>query len=339
MAKIPFSFTAIPNYFHENGWFDNPNTILFLIWSFSKCSSEARTIEHDHKIINLAPYEFITGRSKSAAECFLTEEAFRHQLNTMSNAGFLKKTPNSTPNRFTCYVWVTERFSKHNPQLNTSSTPNSTPALPPQSRYKTIRTKESHQSKIETSKVLPLRPDGLTDDLSSFDQIKNSKVSAGNPAQHNVYYQDTHKKLNEVFPGVFLSDDDLQTCISIKGSLEKVKEAIEYILRSPGRKRKIYNWPNTLATWDIKSDIKPRIQENEEMAKRASQLFDSYEKGNGWRCHYHHDRIKDQKVLSFEPNSAYMESISIPLVDPDFKAKVALFVRDKKMQRGRISKS
>ena len=125
------------------GWFNTTNTVLFVTWAFSKCSTDARTIVHDGKEITLSPYEFITGRGKTSADCLLTESALRNQLTSMQNAGLLKKTTNSATNRYTCYVWVTERFYKHNNQLNDQLTTNSRPTERPQSRRENIRTKET----------------------------------------------------------------------------------------------------------------------------------------------------------------------------------------------------
>jgi len=110
-------------------------------------------------------------------------------------------------------------------------------------------------------------------------------------------------------------------------------------LRSPGRKCKIYNWPNALATWEIKNTIKPRVKENEEMAQRLSKTFDSFEKGNGRTARVYHDRQKDQKGILFEPQSPYLQSLFIPFTDSEFKEKVSKYLRDNKMQQGRISNS
>lgn len=137
MAEIPYFFdTPTPRYFRENGWFANENAWKFITWAFSKCQNVPNKVFHDGKELTLSPFEFITGRDKSSKECFLSEEAFRHQLRTLLKSGFLEKTPNSAPNRFTCYKWVTTRFLKPNPQLNHQLTPNSPPTEPPQDKNK-----------------------------------------------------------------------------------------------------------------------------------------------------------------------------------------------------------
>jgi len=321
MSEIPYYFeTPVPKYFRENGWYSNPNTILFLTWAFSKCSLDARTVVHDAKIIKLQPFEFITGRGKSSADCLLTEDAFKHQLNTLLKAGFLKKSANSVPNRYTCYIWVTEAFSKGNTQLNTQLNANSTPTQRPQSRKKKERDKEDHQP-YPSSNDSPNGVDdgkGMTDDFSL--NLKKDE------------------EMIEVIPGILLSKEDLNACISIKGSLDAVKHAIEYIMRSPSRKRKIYNWPNTLTKWEIKDDIKPRLKENEEMGKR---LDAEYSNSVGWRCEFHIDRKKDQKGVLFynTASTGNSEPIFISFIDPEFKEKASKVIREKRMQKGRISNS
>ncbi len=133
MSEIPYYFdTPVPKYFRESGWFKNENTFKFVTWAFSKCQNISHTQVINGKEIILQAYEFIAGRLTSPKECFLTEEAFRHQLKVMLEGGFLKKTPNSTPNKFTCYIWLTERFYKTKPQPHTNLHHHKNPPNPPQ---------------------------------------------------------------------------------------------------------------------------------------------------------------------------------------------------------------
>lgn len=194
-----------------------------------------------------------------------------------------------------------------------------------------------------SSKILPIGDDddlnGLTDDFSSNENLKENKESSTLhpqvPMQHNMHYLPRSPKI-EVYSGVFLTQDELDCCISIKGSLESVQHAIGYVLKSPGRKSKIYDWPNTLSKWNIKDDVKMRIIENEEMAKRVCQTFVDFKDGNGTRCYMHNDKMKDQKGILFESESPYIEAIFITLIDPQFKEKVNKSLRDRKMQKGRV---
>jgi hypothetical protein len=127
MSKIPFTFTAVPNYFFESGWFKNEKTFKFVIWAFSKCRPHASNIIFDNKKIILLPFEFICGRNKGSCECFLTPQEFRNQVKTMLNAGLLKKSTNSSTNRFNAYIWVTSEFSEKTNQVSNQQATNSQP--------------------------------------------------------------------------------------------------------------------------------------------------------------------------------------------------------------------
>lgn len=316
MAEIPYFFeTPIPKYFRESGWFSNANTVLFVTWAFSKCSTQARTIVHDHKEITLQPFEFITGRGTSSADSLLSVEAFRHQLNSMQKAGLLKKTPNSAPNRYTCYRWVTERFSKDNPQLNPRLTPNSPPTEPPQSRRKKERSKEDH----------PLTPSLQKgdDDDDSLSKKKNKKAD---------------EPLIQVYKEISMTQKDLDKCIEIKGSIEEVRRSIEYITNHPGRKSNIRSWPNAMKTWNIPNHVKSYMQEHEEMGKRLDRDFST---AQGWRCFLYNDRQKDQKGILFECTASVGNHVPIFIAfhDKDFIEKASKVLREKKMQKGRETKT
>lgn len=292
----------------------------------------------------------------------------KHQQNDQQNSNknnqqLLEKITSKSTNKFTVYRWstsvflktyskeITSKTSKKSPAEFSSESPTKAPAKAPQSRYIKISKKNHHPdpSSFSTPPDQPHQFD-LTDDL-----LLSKKIF-----QHNIQYQSDTKNLSlksvskenfkdntdnsknerlEVYPAVWLTAQELQECIAIKGSLEAVQHAIEFIMRSPGRKKKIMNWPNAVSTWEIKQNIKPRIQEHQEIAKKLSQLFDSYEKGNGYECNTFHDKLKDQTGILFTPQNAYKEAFFVPFSDLDFKKKVSKFLRDKKMQQGRISRS
>lgn len=138
MSKIPYFFeTPIPKYFREAGWFKNENTWKFVVWAFSKCSSQEHVEIFDNNEILLAPYEFICGRKKSSSECFMSEKQFRGQLNLMINNRLIKKGANSRANRFSTYIWSTECFSVYKGQVQGQMRANSGPTQGPQTRYNT----------------------------------------------------------------------------------------------------------------------------------------------------------------------------------------------------------
>lgn len=351
MSEIPYLFDLPPpKYFRENGWYTNSNMSVFIHWAFARCSLDKRIVFHIQKAIELEPFEFIFGRRICSEETGLSEREIRtciDQLNATPIGEILKKSTSKTTNKFTVYRWVTSHFSKNINQLNDQQTTSRRPADDHNQDDKKDRYKNDHQPN-PSSKVLPFKVDDLVeldDDFSSIENKKlvNKKVSTQDStaldfkSEHNMNYQ-TDSPKTEVFEGIFLSKDELDSCISIKGSLEAVKHAIEYIMRSPGRKRKIYNWPNALSTWEIKTNIKPRLKENEEMAKRLEK---EYGNSLGWRCEEYVDKKKDQKGILFYNSAATgnSEPIFISVIDVEFKEKVSNILRDKKMQHGRISKS
>ncbi len=195
--------------------------------------------------------------------------------------------------------------------------------------------KEDHHP-YPSSKIVAMsdkKDEGLTDDFS----LDNSNKDF---TQHNMHYQDeiAPPPTLEVIPGVFLTQDELNQCIAIKGSYEAVVYAIEYIQNHPKRKHPIKDWVNALTTWVIKDDIKPRLIENENTSKRLEKL---HENAPGWRCQIHVDKKKDQKGILFYNSTptGNSETIFIPHVDIEFKDKVTKTLRDKRMQQGRFSQS
>jgi len=138
---------------------------------------------------------------------------------------------------------------------------------------------------------------GLTDDFSS----KEEKV--------------------KVCDGVFMRKKDLDLCIQLKGSLEKVQEGIAFILGSKKRKCDITDWPNALANWKVENKVKVNIRENANLAEKLCRQFEEFENGNGWRIRLYTDQNRDQKGILFESESAYHESVFVALVDGEFKQK------------------
>lgn len=265
--------------------------------------------------LTLAPYEFIAGRLSSPKECFLTENVFRNQRLKLEKAGLLKKTTNSLTNHYSAYIWVTDRFNKTNNQPNNQPSTNHQPTVNHKERREKISLQKDHPP-LPPSKVVAFESvaEGLIDD--SFQEIP----------------------LIEVYQGVFLNQTELDECVAIKGSLDSVKHAIEFIMRSPGRKKKIQNWPNAMATWTIKSTIKPRATENEAQGKRLEK---QHAENPGWRCQVYRDTVKDQKGLLFYNNCSNGSggTIFVSFIDPEFKEKVVNALREKKMMKALIPKS
>src|SRR5690348_211952 len=132
MSEIPYLFDLPPpKYFRDNGWFTNPNMVVFIHWAFARCSLEKRTVYHIQKAIELEPFEFIFGRRICSDETGLTENEVRsciHQLNDTPLGEILKKTTNKSTNKYTVYKWVKSHFSKNNNQQNHQQTTSRPPA-------------------------------------------------------------------------------------------------------------------------------------------------------------------------------------------------------------------
>lgn len=122
MSKIEFTFSTLPHYFRQHGWLDpkpdgsHMKMITLLWWIFDRCSSEPRRVFHDHKQVDLDPYEFIFGRVKCSEQTGLTEKEIRGRLDWMVEAKILEKTASKTANKFTVYRWLTESFSENKGQ-------------------------------------------------------------------------------------------------------------------------------------------------------------------------------------------------------------------------------
>jgi hypothetical protein len=213
-------------------------------------------------------------------------------------------------NHFSCYVFVFKWLELNeyieNVQPNVQHTSNRRPTGVHKERDKSIR--EERREKDHH----PLTPSWanrkVIDDFSS----KGERV--------------------EICSGVFLSPEELDSCIAIKGNQEKVRLAIEAIQGHPKRKSAITSWPNALATWKIENTTQTRIQDHAEYAKKLCLEFADFEDGDGWRCRPYEDTRKDQTGLLFESQSAYQEGFFLALVDGDFISKCENFIERERMR-------
>jgi hypothetical protein len=316
MSKIPYLFeTPIPKYFKEMGWFKNENTWKFVSWAFAKCSNQSYTTVYDNCEITLQPYEFICGRNKSSAECFLTSKQFRGQLIMLCNEGILKKGANSKANRFTSYIWVVDRFSNNKGQLNGQQRANLGPTEGHNLEEKNRRYKEDHRSFPSFQKK---GGDGKIDDLFSKEENKNKihvfsgKYYNGDPCE------------------VYLTQEELDRCIQSKGSIERVKDAINQLAMWPNRKYNIKEWEKTIITWNFKNVIGDRIADNE---KLGIQIHELYSECKGWSARVYRDTIKDQRGILFEGQGAYMTPVFISFSEANFKEKCMEVIKAKQMKK------
>ena len=324
MSEIPYYFeTPVPKYFRDNGWFDKPNTLLFVTWAFSKCSTKPYTIVICGKEVKIEPFQFLAGRLTNPQDCFLTEKQFRGQLNLLIIAGLLKKAANSRANKYTIYTWVTERFCKTEGQQKGQLRANRGPTEGHNLDIKNKRYKKDHQPYPSSFSESPAVAD-LADDLSSKREGQDTTVF--------------EIAVNGRKETISLDRPTLDACIAIKGSQEAVEAAITYVLCCPGRKAKIMDWPNVMRTWRIKSNAMTTIQKNRQIAERLERdHFPEYT--NGWRCSVQKHFEKDMLGLLFEQAQGYTQPVFFDFAQFDFQEKVAIFLREKQIQRGRIPSS
>jgi hypothetical protein len=299
MSKIPYLFeTPIPKYFREMGWFDNENTLKFVTWAFSKCSTESHKIIMDGKEIILEPFEFVCGRRKNSNDCFLSQKEFRGQLFSMVEAGLLKKGANSRANRFSTYIWVTDRFSKQEGQLKGQQRAHLGPTKGHNQDDKKIRYKD-HQSPTP---------------LNSFDLI-----------------DDSFSKKIHVCREVYLTQNEINECLKVWNSLEIVEQIICQAQDWKGRKNEIKDWVTTIKNWKFTNSTSKRISEHEVFAAKLVEDYGEVEKG--WQIRIYDDKIKHDKGLLFECiGGAHSYPVFISFLDGNFKKKVKDLIECKYMK-------
>ena len=315
MSKIPYLFlTPVPKYFQEKGLFKNEKTWKFVSWAFAKCSNQPWTTTYDNCEITLQPYEFICGRNTSSAECFLTPKEFRGQLDSLLKRGLIQKGANSKANRFSSYIWVTDKFSDNKGQPQGQVRGQHGANSGPQSRRREDQEdKRNHPS-------IPSGRENLNDDLFSKEDIKN-KIHVHSGRYHNG---DPYN--------VYLTQQDLDECLKCRGSLDRIKDIINQIAAWPGRKYEIKDWFKTIKDWKFKNVVANRTAENEELGKKIQDL---YGESKGWSARVYRDPMKDVRGILFESSSSVGNPIPIfvPFTEATFKEKCMEIIKNKKMTK------
>jgi hypothetical protein len=113
VKSIPYPFIAFPVNILTEEIINDHDTLIFLIWIFSK----AKPYEHEEiirgKKIKLEPFEFIFGREKCAKETGLSLKKVRNQINHFLSLGRASKRASKTASTFTVYKVSTEAFTKN----------------------------------------------------------------------------------------------------------------------------------------------------------------------------------------------------------------------------------
>ena len=267
-------------------------------------------------MIDLGPFEFIHGRTKSAAECGLTEGQLRNQLKIHLSAKFIEKAPTSTTSRFTVYRWVTDNFYENNNQLSNQLS-NQLNDHKSDERSKKID-KEDHPSipSFENEG----NQDGKIDDLFSKEENKN-KIHVFSGKYHNE---------NPLH--IYLTQEQYDECLKVRGSKDQIIKVIEVVANWKQRKYEIKDWFKTIMTWNYRNTIADKTIDNEKLGKQIQEL---YGECTGWNARIYRDNLKDVRGILFESTSSMGNTIPIfvPFTDGEFKEKCLQVIKQKNMKR------
>lgn len=201
MSEIPYYFdTPVPSYFRKAGWFENENAFKFIHWAFARCQNVSHKVVIQNKEYILEPFEFVAGRLSSHKECFLTEKQFRGIADRMQKEGLLKKTANTKANKFTCYIWVKERFLKTEGQHKGQQRANRGPTEGHEVNYKIITTKSSSPPLVPKKKEKEEQIKKKSIQLVKFCEEKKLPFSPrAITKNYNLYPQACVDVLNEFY--------------------------------------------------------------------------------------------------------------------------------------------
>ena len=179
MAKLTFTFTPIPTYFRDHGWFKNHNMVIYVNWAFSRCSSTSRKEYFLQKEVELGPFEYISGRDACSEEIGLSPQNIRTVQNRLTEGGLLKKLTSKSTNKFTVYRWMTEAFSILLNQQNNQQPTSNQPAANHNLDTKIIIFEEQQQQKEKevVGVFSDLKKMGLTeDDLNCMKKYSEERI-------------------------------------------------------------------------------------------------------------------------------------------------------------------
>jgi hypothetical protein len=356
MSKIPYIFSAIPKELLTDEFLMDIGMMKFIRWMFDRISFNKTSIplKRQSKHLELEPMEFMFGRSACAKQTGLSLKKVQISINQLIFLGYVEKRVSKSSSTFSVYTLVSEAFGKTQGQhVDQHKGQHKGQHVGHNQDKKKLRSKDNHHPKVSSNpKVL-----NLTDDLFLFDseerqeqtfdeqtsfleeieslanEMSIDEVIKAKLQQHQVKEVKSKSKQEkeiEIYPHVFMSQATLDACIAIKGSRENVETAVEFVMRSPGRKREIYDWPNVMLTWKIKPNLVTRHEENEKIAKNICKLHSCH---STFPCSITSSLEKDVKYFSIQPATSEGH-LHIALSDPEFKPKVCKALQDRKMQLG-----
>ncbi len=140
------------------------------------------------------------------------------------------------------------------------------------------------------------------------------------------------KKIN-ITRDVFLTQKELDECIKIDGTSERLIMHIHHILDSPRRTVEIKNWVNAVRSWSfprMKNTVPDRKIANEAYGRTLESTYDN--PVNFWRVQHFHDKDKDVKGTLFFSRTGTLRDI-VAYADAEYETKVLKLIKDKGMKK------
>jgi hypothetical protein len=351
MAKIPYRFIPLPEEFLADDFIDDPDMMRLIRWIMKRISPEHTSIplKKQKRNLELEPFEFMFGRDSCSLETGVSTKKIQVRMNQLVGLGFLVKVESKTVSTFTVFslasgkkavskmVSTLPESGKKAVSKMVSTLPAHTPSREDINKNNGQQNGQHHGQHVGQQVGHNLEEEKIRSKEKDHHPDPSSKVVASDDGLDDDSFKEFKFLVNNKEKIVKIPISDLNECIAIKGSEKLALEAIEHILRSPGRKYEIYNWPNALATWNIKSTVKPRAAENEAHAMRLEAL---HANNSGWRCQVYRDTVKDQKGILFYNtcSQGIANNVFVSFVDPEYKEKTFKLLRDKRMLKALIPK-
>ena len=314
VSNIPYNFRPIPDEFLTDDFIDDPIMMRFIRWMFKRISVKptAVPIKHRKMVLELEPFEFMYGRSKCAEQAGISLKQAESRLGQLVGQQMVTKVGSKSGSTFSVYRLVTASFTQNSGQQVGQQVGQHIGQQVGHNQE--IRDKKKEIDKKDhppTPSFEKKASDGMNDD--SFK--KNKKRAAPSNEGKILVCRD-----------VYLTQKELDDCISFHGSIEKVRWQIEKIQDSPGRTQEIKQWASSIKKWKFSNEVISKRDHNEQIGK---QLEAKYRGGQGWLVNVHRDTVKDVKGLLFENSTGYGNPIFIIFTDPDFEKKVQQTIKDK----------
>jgi len=318
VSNIPYNFRPIPDEFLTDDFIDDPIMMRFIRWMFKRISVKPSSvpIKHRKMVLELEPFEFMYGRSKCAEQAGISLKQAESRLGQLVGQHMVIKVGSKSGSTFSVYRLVTTSFTQNNGQQVGQQVGQHIGQQVGHNQE--IRDKKKDIDKKDHPSIPSFekkgKRNGRIDDFSSKEN-KKGKI--------HIF---TGKYRNDMPFEVWLTEEELESCMKFHGNKEKIIWQIQQIAASPKRKVEISDWANAIKKWKFVNETVDRSEQNEQIGK---QLERKYEGGQGWIVTSHRDPNKDCKGLLFQNSTGYGTSIYILYTDSDFERKVQETIKAK----------